>query len=324
MDLVETPTKNRRLIAVTIGSIVIILASSWSAIAMPLTTYATTLATFGIAHVAIELRYIDSRFHARLAPNTELILIILLSSIALLRWCGILGTIAPSLAHLLELSCGLGLVLVATQQVWISSWRRGTIGIVIAALLGYGIVRDPIATSVILAIVHNLTPIGFILERQQFKTKPMMWICGLLFGLLPFLILIYQFGSIGQLSIEVNPTYLSAFIAPSWQQLPISYPLFSAVAFLQCLHYAIVIGLFSQWTPPLTSSLIPWLAPKYFYLLLGLVSICLFGYFQHSFVLTRAVYGVIASIHAWLEIPLLIMLCDRLPSTNKESRIGMN
>jgi hypothetical protein len=324
MDRVETPTKNRRLIAITIGSIVIILASVWSAIAMPLTTYATTLATFGIAHVAIELRYIDSRFHARLAPNTELILVILLISIALLRWCGVLGTIAPNLAHLLELSCGLGLVLLATHQVWINNWRRGAIGIAIATLLGYGIVRDPIATSVIVAIVHNLTPIGFILERQQFKPKPTIWICGLLFGLLPFLILIYQFGSIDRLSIEINPTYLSAFIAPSWQQLPIAYPLFSAVAFLQCLHYAIVIGLFSQWTPPRTDSLIPWLAPKYFYLLLGLVSICLLGYFQHSFALARAVYGVVASIHAWLEIPLLIMLADPLSNTNKNSRIGMN
>ncbi len=290
---------------------------------MPLTTYATTLATFGIAHVAIELRYIDSRFHARLAPKIELILVVLLISIALLRWCGIFGTIAPNLAHLLELSCGLGLVLVATQQVWINNWRRGTIGMLIAGLLGYGIVRDPIATSVILAIVHNLTPIGFILERQQFKTKPTMWICGLLFGLLPCLILTHQFGSIGHVNIESNSTYLSAFIAPSWQQLPIAYPLFSAVAFLQCLHYAIVIGLFSQWTPSRTDSLIPWLTPKYFYLLLGLVSICLFGYFQQSFVLARAVYGVVASIHAWLEIPLLIMLVDRLP-TNKKSRIGTN
>jgi hypothetical protein len=311
MACLETPTQNNRSMNLTIWGGAIILVSGLSAIAFPLTTYAVTLATFGIAHVAIELRYIDSQFHSRLDSKIETRLVLLLLAIAILRCCSIFGTIAPNIAHLLELGCGLGLVLVATHQLWTSDWKRSSIGIIIACLLGIGIVKDPIVTSVIFAIAHNLTPIGFILERQQFKTIYALWICGLLFGLLPVLILVYQLFPIVNLPLETNSIYLSAFIAPAWQKLPIAYPLFSAVTFLQCLHYAVVIGLFSQWTPKQTDSLIPWFAPKYFYLSVGIILTIFIINFQHSFVLTRAFYGVVASIHAWLEIPLLIMLTNR-------------
>ncbi|AFY95758.1 hypothetical protein [Chamaesiphon minutus] len=307
----ETSAQSSQSMNWTIWGGAIILVSGLSAIAFPLTTYAVTLATFGIAHVAIELRYIDSQFHDRLDSKIEIQLVSLLLSIAILRCCGIFRTIEPSIAHLLELGCGLGLVLIVTHQLWMNDWKRGLIGIMVACLLGVGIVRDPIVTSVIFAIVHNLTPIGFILQRQELKSKRTLWLCGLLFGLIPLLILLYQFFPLVHLPVETNSIYLSAFIAPAWQQLSIAYPLFSAVAFLQCLHYAVVIGLFSGWTPTQTDSFISWLAPKYFYLSVGMVSVIFLIAFGHSFVLTRAFYGVVASIHAWLEIPLLIMLTSR-------------
>ncbi|PSB56322.1 hypothetical protein C7B77_12265 [Chamaesiphon polymorphus CCALA 037] len=299
-----------------------ILVSGLSAIAFPLTTYALTLATFGIAHVAIELRYIDSQFHSQLDPKIEIRLVLLLLSIAILRCCGIFGTIEPNIAHLLELGCGLGLVLVATHHLWTIDWRRGTLGIIIACVLGVGIVRDPIVTSIIFAIVHNLTPIGFILQRQELKSQRTLWLCGLVFGLIPLLILLYQFSPIFPLPLEANSIYLSAFIAPAWQQLSIAYPLFSAVAFIQCLHYAVVIGLFSRWTPTQTDSFIPWLAPKYFYLSICTISVIFLIAFGHSFILTRAFYGVVASIHAWLEIPLLIILTSRKQHTRTTHQIS--
>jgi hypothetical protein len=301
-------------------SVVIILVSAVSAIVFPLTTYALTLATFGIAHVAIELRYIDGRFHRKFDNKIEVRLLQLVIAIALLRLASIFGVVAPNIAHLLELSCGLGLVSIATHQLWINNWRRGSIlfqrgfanGLTVACLLGIGIIKDPIATSVIFAIVHNLTPIGFILDRQGLKSARTIWICGLIFGLLPLLIILCRSFSIVHLPIETNVSYLSAFVAPSWQKLPIAYPLFSAVAFLQCMHYATIIGLLSQWTPDRSTSLFQWLSSKYFYLLVGGISMCFLIAFQHSFVLTRAVYGVVASIHAWIEIPLLLLMLQPL------------
>jgi hypothetical protein len=291
------------MISIILG-VAIVLISAFSAIAFPLTTYALTLATFGIAHVAIELRYIDSRFHQRLGGNIEPRLLWLVLSIAILRWCGIFGWIDGRLAQILELCCGLGLVLFATHHLYRTSWQKSSIGIAIGGILAIGIIQDPIATSVVFAIFHNLTPVGFILERQGLKSKSMLWICLAIFGLLPLLILLYQFS---HLPTETNLTHIGAFIAPAWQQLPIAYPLFSAVAFLQCMHYAVVIGLFSQWTPKQSLTLIPWFLNTYFYLVLAGISICFLIFFQHSFVLTRAFYGVVASIHAWIEIPLLLL-----------------
>jgi hypothetical protein len=289
-------------------SVIIILISAGSAIAFPLTTYAITLATFGIAHVAIELRYIDSQFHQRFGNKIEVRLLQLVLAIALLRCGSIFGIVTPNIARLLELGCGLGLVSIATHQIWMSNWWRGSIGMAIGCLLGIGTIADPIATSVIFAIIHNLTPIGFILDRQEWKSTRIIWICGVIFGLLPVLIFLARLLPIVSLPLEINPSYLSAFIAPSWQELSIAYPLFSAVAFLQCMHYAAVIGLFSQWTPAHAKSFLPWLSAKYFYIMLGGISIGFFIAFQHSFVLTRAFYGIVASIHAWIEIPLLLLL----------------
>jgi hypothetical protein len=300
--------------------VAIVLISALSAIAFPLTTYAMTLATFGIAHVAIELRYIDSRFHQRWGQPIEICLILLVLSIATLRCCAIFGWIDGGLARILELCLGLGLVLVATDRLFRSSWQTGAIGIVIGCLLGLGIIIDPIATSVIFAIFHNLTPIGFILERQGWKSKSLLLILATIFGFIPLLIILYRLFPLLHLSLETNPSYLSAFIAPSWQPLPIAYPLFSAVAFLQCLHYAVVIGLFSQWTSDRSSRLIPGFLKRHFYLIVAAIAICFSIFFQHSFVLTRAFYGIVASIHAWIEIPLLLLLLQ--PITQYAETIG--
>ena len=306
MGNVATQSKTSRSVNITLWGVAIVFFSALSAIAFPLTTYAVTLATFGIAHVAIELRYIHSRFNRRLDRKTIVRLIQLVLAIAIIRCVSIFGFIPSQIAQLLELGCGLGLVAIATHYLWIRDWKQGVIGTIVGCLLGIGIVRDPIVTLVIFAIVHNLTPVGFILERQGFKSSPIIWICGAIFGLLPLLIILYQLAPIARLPLEINDTYLRAFIAPSWQNSAVAYPLFSAVAFLQCMHYAVVIGLFSRWTPDLDNSPIQY-PTKYFYLLLGSISILLFIAFQHAFVLTRASYGVVASIHAWIEIPLLLI-----------------
>lgn len=286
----------------------IILISALSAIVFPFTTYTTTLATFGIAHVAIELRYIDRRFHQNLGTKIELRLVQLVLAIAFLRCCSIFGLIGFELAYLLELFCGVGLVLLATHHLFQHNWRLGIFGFAVSCLLGIGIIKDPIATLIILAILHNLTPIGFILERQSSKYVRTLLICGFVFGLMPLLIILFRSLPIANLPLETNSNYLSAFVAPAWQKLSIAYPLFCAATFLQCMHYAAVIGLFSQWTFPHSKTLLPWLSSKYFYCLLGGVSLSFLIAFQHSFVITRAFYSIVAAIHAWLEIPLLLLL----------------
>jgi hypothetical protein len=291
----------------------IIIASAIGAIAVPFATYATTLATFGIAHVAIELRYIDSRFHQHLDRTLEGRLVILLMAIACWRYYAVFGWLAADIAHILELSCGLGLVLLTTQYLGGSDRQLIIPGIILSSLLGIGIVYNPIATSVILAIVHNLTPIGFILDRQESKySRILSFLCGIIFGAIPLLIFSWQLiYSIEHVDLVTNSVYLNAFVTPAWQKLSIAYPLFSAVVFLQCMHYLVVISLFSQWTSDRVPTLLHWVTNKPFYLILSGISICLLVAFQHNFILTRSLYGIVASIHAWLEIPLLLLLTQK-------------
>jgi hypothetical protein len=314
--------------AITLGGL-IILASALGAIAFPFAIYATTLATFGIAHVAIELRYVDSQFHQQLDRTLESRLVILLIAIASWRCCAIFGWLAADIAHLLELGCGLGLVLLTTQYLGGTNRRSILPGIILSSLLGMGIVCDPIATSVSLAIVHNLTPIGFILDRQDSKySRVLLVLCGLIFGAIPLSIFLWQLlHSIGQIDLVTNAIYLNAFVVPSWQKLPIAYPLFSAVVFLQCMHYLVVIGSFSHWTNDRTPTLLPWVNSKYFYIILAGISICLLFAFQHDFRLTRSLYGIVASIHAWIEIPLLLLLTQKFvqqDTAHVGSKIGTN
>ncbi|WP_309738379.1 hypothetical protein, partial [Chamaesiphon sp. OTE_20_metabat_361] len=111
-----TQSQNYRAVDLIWG-IAIVLVSAICAIIVPLTTYAATLATFGIAHVAIELRYIHSRFNRRLNRKTIPWLIALVLAIATIRCVSIWGFIPSNIAQLLELGCGLGLVTIATHYL---------------------------------------------------------------------------------------------------------------------------------------------------------------------------------------------------------------
>jgi hypothetical protein len=137
-------------------------------------TYLGTLSLFGVAHVFIELRYLDAQYFSTVKQqcDTSFVfwLVNLLLVIAALRCVVLLGWLPNSIGFGLELGCGLGLVLLATRALWqqlkagCSPERRVRLGVAlaIATLLVLGIMQSPITTLVLLAILHNLTPIGFL------------------------------------------------------------------------------------------------------------------------------------------------------------------
>ncbi|HEY9647847.1 MAG TPA: hypothetical protein V6C88_15835 [Chroococcidiopsis sp.] len=309
-------------------SVVIVGVSLVSAIAIPFSTYALTLACFGITHVLVELRYVDSRFSGRLGATLVDRLLVLVLAIALIRLGSVGGLLPPHWGVALELLCGLGLVAIATLVLGQQHWRWGTWGLGVGSLLALGIYVDPIVTSVGLAIIHNLTPIGFILERQP--SRRILLLCLLIFVVLPLFILVWQWLNPVSFSWADNTTYLAAFVPPLWQNIAIAYPLFSAVTFLQCMHYAAVIGLFSQWTeehPKVASEIeqrivsktvFPWGSTRAVYGYLIVIAIVFWIAFQQSFGLTRALYGTIAAVHAWIEIPLLLLLAPIWQPTNQQ------
>ncbi len=270
----------------------IVCLSFVSAIVHPFTTYALTLSLFGIPHVLIELRYLRHRFQKVWHPSLERSILLLLACILMVRTIMLFGVITPTIAQPLELMCGLALILLATQHLLNDRHPSTFIGILLAALLSFGILQDPITTLILIAILHNFTPIGFLLDRNTDRRNHLT----LLFLILPLTIILIQ----THLPSQTSP-HLNAFIPPIWQSLPIAYPLFSAITYLQCLHYTIILNLFPKWTPK------P-IEPKAFYIMLILITLTFFLSFQTTFPLTRALYSIPAALHAWIEIPILLLL----------------
>lgn len=314
------------------GAIGLITLSAVASLLYPVPTYVSTLSLFGVAHVLIELRYIDTQYFSTLNrqfdPAFLVWLVNVLLAIAALRCFILLDWIPTALGVVLELSCGLGLVLLAAwalwQQVRASSERaeitvRWGIAVAIAALLILGIVHSPVTTIVLLSIIHNLTPIGFIYQSPH-QHRSYRLGCLLIFGLLPLLVFWGRWLGASWCSAPIETPYLTTFVPSSLLHSQFAYPLFAAITFCQCMHYAVVIGLFSDWTQSTAESFIPWMRPRLFYLAILVASALLFLAFQASFLTTRAFYSVIASIHAWIEIPLLLVLLTPKPMKDQDSQ----
>ncbi|AFZ24789.1 hypothetical protein Cylst_2583 [Cylindrospermum stagnale PCC 7417] len=77
------------------------------------------------------------------------------------------------------------------------------------------------------------------------------------------------------------------------------------------MHYAVVIGVLPQWDNAnqwrTTNGFFPWHQQKQFRWLVTLLSALLFIGFARSFINARAVYGIAAAVHAWVEIPILLL-----------------
>src|SRR5437660_10670865 len=67
-----------------------------SAVALPLATYTTALAVFGLAHVGSELRYVDYRFGSRLRGSFGLWLGLPLAMAFVARLAGMMDWISDS------------------------------------------------------------------------------------------------------------------------------------------------------------------------------------------------------------------------------------
>jgi hypothetical protein len=86
--------------------------------------------------------------------------------------------------------------------------------------------------------------------------------------------------------------------------------LFSASVVAQCGHYAAVIVLLPALLAresPAARGILPWPGGRPFAALVALVSAVAFWRFTQGFVPARALYGIAASIHAWIEIPLIVI-----------------
>jgi len=123
----EVPT--RPIMAVSGAAL--LLAIFLAAVALPLATYTTALAMFGLAHVGSELRYVDHRFGRRLGGGLVLWLVSGLVGAVAFRIFGMAGLMPYGVAIVLELT----IVAAMTASMVVYMRRFRTAGAFVAAVL---------------------------------------------------------------------------------------------------------------------------------------------------------------------------------------------
>ncbi|MDY6896885.1 MAG: hypothetical protein SWZ49_02260, partial [Cyanobacteriota bacterium] len=126
-----------------ITATLLILTAAFLSVAFPLATYTLTLASFGLAHVLTELRYVNSRFNQRLNFDLQRKIVILLLIIVNLRISELFGILNSSISVPLELICVIGLVILVIPILKIKDWRLAILGILICTILFAGVFWIP-------------------------------------------------------------------------------------------------------------------------------------------------------------------------------------
>ena len=299
---------------------VTVAASACAAVLFPLATYALTLAGFGLVHVAVELRYVDRRFGPRVPWRLGSGLLLVLGTIVLVRLLGLAAVLAPRTQATLELGLVGVLVVVVLPVLRRAGPLRALVGLAVLGLLVFGAWHAPLETLVLFAVAHNLTPVGFLADALEGRARTgALVLAALLFGLVPLVIASgwparwlaeggvpgFSLPDAGRLDQN-----LRVFVPSFWSADPRAIDLFSAAVYLQCLHYAVVIHVLPRLAPasdPGAGERLPWPAPRAFAVGLVVVAALSFGAFFLAFSDARAVYGLFALVHAWIEIPILLL-----------------
>ncbi len=299
-----------------------VVATMLVSVSFPLATYTLSLAVFGLAHVMSELRYIDLKYGRRIGHHLRWAIGALLVSVVSLRVLQLLGWMSADVGRPLEV----GIVVVLSLSVMPKLMRHGifaaSVGITVSGLLIAGLVLSPIHTLLILAILHNLTPLAFLadaLPREQ--RTPVLGMGALIFIAVPIFIAtgipfrwMMQFGIASPEAsiLPVGPlaAHIGAYIHPVFHEARWALYAFSAVVFTQCMHYAVVIHILPRLLERDAHThrgLFSWPDERRFVFLMIVASSILFGFFVWSFGTARAVYGIAAAVHAWVEVPILML-----------------
>jgi len=296
------------------AGLVIVLTVIGASIA-PIATFVLMISAFGLPHVIYELRYCDTRFSSRTSPGLLLVLGGLVSAIAVGRIAN--GAHWLTSDYFVPLELGLGSVLALVAAWWMREhrWLGALIGLAFAA----GATFRPLETFLIWAWLHNLTPIGFIAEITEGEERQRwMMILFIPFVLVPGLVATGVFQQLatqllGQADLQMFSIFgagdvpLMSFLPPKSYDLN----LFSAAVVATSMHYVAVIVLLPRLLAAKGSSAMPtlvrWPDWRTFAVIVGAIALVAFGVYAISYKDAKSAYAVAAAIHAWIELPVLLL-----------------
>jgi hypothetical protein len=280
-------------------------ATAAAAAIAPLWVYALSLAAFGLPHVLTELRYVDERFALRTTERVRAGLVLLLLAVVAVRLAGLGGVGTTPMRIGLELALGVVLVLWPLLQVrGLALWP----GLLLAAALAWGTATAPATTMVLFALLHNLTPIGLLAERLRGRDRRRALLgCVVVFVLVPLAMLLLPPPAVlhGPLGTGELDQHLAVFVPERLHGGEAGDRLFAIAAWWQCVHYAIVLHVLPRLGGGPEGR--AWPRPQAFargVLVAGAVMALAFA---SGFGTARAAYGVLAAVHAWIELPVLAL-----------------
>lgn len=304
-------------LTIAVGALVLCLA-----VLAPLLVYTVSLASFGAAHVLSELRYVDRRFGRALGELQIALMALLLAGAAGARALGVFDILDTQVAVVAELACVAALALSAAQGRGI----RSTLAIGVAMLLAVATLVAPFDTVITLALLHNLTPLAFLWELLPSHARRQgMALAFVAFIALPLLVatgmprlaltgLGLELPSLDPLGAGPIARHLYVYLPSPLLGSANAIDLFSGAVVAQCAHYAAVIvvlpALLARYAPG-ARGLVAWPRGSTFFAVVAGVSALLLVAFGHAFANTRAVYGIAASMHAWIEVPLIVLALTR-------------
>lgn len=282
----------------------------------PIATYVLMISAFGLPHVIYELRYCDERFSARTSRGLLLVLGALVGVIALLRVANGAHWLSSPVFVPIELGLGATLALVAAWWMKERRWLGALIGVAFAV----GATYFPLETFLAWAWLHNLTPMGFIAEiTDGDERRRWMMILFVPFILVPALVATGVFhqmvqGVLAMPGLQMLSVFgagdlpLMSFLPPESYDLN----LFSAAVVATSMHYVAVIVLLPQLLLAKRGemsgpTLVQWPDWKTFAVIVAAVALVAFGVYAVSYKDAKASYAVAAAIHAWIELPVLLL-----------------
>jgi hypothetical protein len=302
----------RRLATLWIGVSVLSVAAVSVA---PIAAFVLMISAFGLPHVLYELRYVDERFSARVAPAPLAAIGVLVALIATARIANGMHILMGEVFLWIELGLGAALALTATAVMR----RHKLLGAVIGIVFALGAIYAPIPTFLIWAWVHNLTPLGFVAEiTEGEERRRWLLMLSIPFFVLPALVATGIFHDLANALFRVAELqWTSVFGAGDKPLLSFLPPdswdlnLFSAAVVAQSAHYVAVIVLLPQLLRAkqgaARQTIVQWPSWPVFAGAVSVIAAIAFGIYAVSYTDARAAYGVAAAIHAWIELPILLL-----------------
>jgi len=317
VEIPATPSLNpARFVPVGTIAVIAALVTIIGVSIAPIVTFVLMISAFGLPHVIYELRYCDERFSSRTTRPLLSMLGVLLGLIALCRVGNGMHWIPSSIFVPMELGLGAALALIAAFHMRQHRWLGAMIGIAFTI----GATYFPLETFLTWAWLHNLTPVGFVAEATRGEER-LKWMAVLFvpFVVLPGLVATGVFQQMMGFLVSAPGLYTSSIFGAGDVPLmsflpPQSYDLnlFSAAVLAQAMHYVAVIVLLPrlqqvQGRTERVQTLVAWPDWRSFAFLVTAIAAVAFGIYAVSYTDAKAGYAVAAAIHAWIELPILLM-----------------